>query len=234
LLSLAAAASLAHYAWLETDGVLTVGKKTMVKIGFGHEVTKSESAVPTEGLELWAIDPAGTKTSLTPAASGNWVTAEFTPKGAGTYRFVMAQDRGVLSQTTKGFKPGGRDVHPDAKKSMKLWRSAAVYASAGGAPVSAGAPLGLPLEVLMDRKPGEIHLTVFRAGQPAPGVEVALNVVGSEEAVPVGKTSTGGRLVVKQGQLKGPALYVVSLAEPAAKGANYDTNNFTSVLEVTW
>jgi uncharacterized GH25 family protein len=234
VLSLAIPASFAHFAWLETDSTLTVGKSATIKIGYGHEVTKSESAVSTEGLKLWAIDPAGMKTELRPVASGDWVVAEFTPKAKGAYRFVMTQDRGVLSQTTKGFKPGGRDVHPDAKKSMKLWRSATVHASTPGEAVLAGAPLQLPLEVLMDRKPGEVHLTVLREGQPMLAAEVSLNVVGSEDTVPVGKTNPDGKLVLKQGSLKGPALYVVSLAEPAAKDANYDTNNFTSVVEVTW
>lgn len=234
LVAALAASAGAHFAWLEMDGALTVGKPAVVKIGYGHEVTKSESAVSTEGLQLWAIDPSGAKTALKPVASGNWVTAEFTPKAPGAYRFVMTQDRGVLSQTTKGFKPGGRDVHPDAKKSMKLWRSAVVYASAGGAPVSAGTPLKLPLEVLAERKPGELHLMVLRDGQAMPGAEVKLNQVGSEDTIPVGKTDASGKLVVKQGEMKGPALYVVSLEEPAAKGSNYDTNNFTSVIEVTW
>lgn len=234
LLPLAAGAVFAHFAWLEMDGVLTVGKPATVKIGYGHEVTKSESAVSTEGLQLWAIEPSGAKIPLKPAPSGNWLTAEFTPKMAGAYRFVMTQDRGVLSQTTKGFKPGGRDVHPDAKKSMKLWRSAVVYALAGSASSSPGSPLKLPLEVLADRKPGELHLTVLRDGQPMPGAEVKLNQAGSEDTIPVGKTDAEGKLVVKKGDMKGPALYVVSLEEPATKGANYDTNNFTSVIEVTW
>jgi uncharacterized GH25 family protein len=234
LFSLAAVAAVAHYAWLEIDGALVVGQPATVKIGYGHEVTKSESAVSVEGLQLVAIHPSGEQTALAPVPLGNWVTAKFTPKTPGVYRFVMTQDRGVLSQTTKGFKPGGRDVHPDAKKSMKLWRSAIVYAAAGGAPVTAGAPMRIPLEVLLDRKPGEVHLTVLRAGQPVPSAEVKLNQVGSEDAIPVGKTDAEGRLIVKQGGLRGPALYVVSLEEAAAKGANYDTNNFTSVVEVTW
>lgn len=224
----------AHFAWVETDGPLVVGKAAKIKIGYGHEVTQSESAVSLEGLKLWAIDASGAKIELSPSVSGNWVVSDFTPKAAGAYRFVMTQDRGVLSQTTKGFKPGGRDVYPDAKKSMKLWRSATVYASTNGIAVSAGAPLNLPLEVLLDRKAGEIQLTVLHAGQPMLGAEVALNVPGSEDTVAVGKTNPDGKLTVKQGSLKGPALYVVTLAEPASKGANYDTNNFTSVLEVTW
>lgn len=234
LVSVAIFAASAHFAWLETEPVLTVGKKTEVKVGFAHSVGPSESAVSLENLQLWAVDPSGAKTALTPVVSGAWVVAEFTPKSAGVHRFVMTQDRGVLSQTAKGYKPGGRDVHPDAKKSLKLWRSASVYASAGGAPVSAGAPLKLPLEVLMDRKADEMWLTVLRNGQPAAGAEVAASYPGKEDTVSVGKTNAAGKLAVKQNSVKGPVAYVVSVEQPVAKGANFDTDSLTSVVHVTW
>jgi uncharacterized GH25 family protein len=235
LAALGAATVSAHYAWIETSPVLRPGEKVQIKIGYGHEVTNSESAVSMDKLELWAIDPSGTKTALKPIVSDKWVIADFTAKEKGVYRFVLTQDRGVMSQTTKGFKAGGRDVHPDAKKSMKLWRSAVTYSSTDGVKYSTGKPLGLPFEVVADRKGDSLELTVLRDGKASSGTEIGLNVPGKEEADPVGKTDGNGRFVYKvPAGTKGPMLFVATSVEPAQKGANYDTNNLTSVLEVTW
>lgn len=222
----------AHFAWVETSSAtLKAGQATTVKIGFGHEVGNSESAVSLDGLTLWAVAPNGEKSALTPRVDGKWVVADFKAKSAGVYRFVLAQDRGVMSQTTKGYKPGGRDVHPDAKKSMKMWRSAVAYAWTDGASHSAGKPLGLPIEVLADRKGDSVELTVLRDGKTVSGAEIGMNVPGKEEADPVGKSGTDGKFTHKL-PAKGPALFLVTTADPAPKGANYDTYNLTTVVVV--
>ncbi len=224
-----------HYTWLETKAELKAGEKTTVKIGHGHEVTNSESAISLNGLELVAHAPSGKKIPLKPVASAAYLEASFTPDEMGVYRFVLTQDRGVMSQTTKGYKAGGRDVHPDAKTSMKLWRSASVYAWTQGAKYQAGKPLGLPLEVIADRKADSLELTVMRNGKPAPGVEVGVNVAGKEDADPIGKTDGSGKLLYKVPvSTKGAMLLVATLSEPAAKGANYDKDSLTSTLELTW
>ncbi len=230
LLLASAFAASAHYAWIETEAkTLAAGQTTKVKIGFGHEVGQSESAVNLDGLALWAIAPSGQKVALKPVPADKWVVAEFTAKEAGVYRFVMTQDRGVMSQTTKGFKPGGRDVHPDAKKSMKMWRSAVTYAGTGDKMHGAG--LGLPFEVLANRQGGAVELTVLRNGQPVTGAEVALNVPGKEEADKVGMTDASGKFRHSVAG-SGPSLFLVTMSSPAPAGSNYDTETLTSVLVV--
>jgi uncharacterized GH25 family protein len=232
-LTLAAALSAsAHFAWLETDkAVVKAGETVKVKVGYGHEVGDSESAVSLDNLQLWAISPSGAKAALKPSVADKWVVADFTAKESGTYRFVMTQDRGVMSQTTKGYKAGGRDLHPDAKKSMKLWRSAVTYTSTDAAKADAGSAAGLPFEVIAARKGDNVEMTVYREGKPFPGAEVSLNVPGSEDANKIGDTDGNGRFVHKVSGA-GPKLFLITTAEPAPKGANYDTFNLTSVLVV--
>ena len=215
----------AHFAWLEAPTELKAGEAVKVKIGFGHEVGKSDSAVNVEGLEVWAISPSGVKTALKPVTADNWVVADFTPRETGVHRFAFAQDRGVISQTTKGYKPGGRDVHPDAKKSMKMWRS--------GVTETSGKPIGLAFEAVGHRKGDRIEITVFREGKPFSGADVALNVPGQEEAAKIGASDGNGRFTHPLAAgAKGPMLFLVTSVEPAHKGANFDTNNVASVLLV--
>jgi len=221
----------AHFAWLETEAKrLQVGQTTKVKIGFGHEVGNSESAINLDGLELFAISPSGKKVALNPVAADKWVVADFTATETGVYRFVMTQDRGVMSQTTKGFKPGGRDVYPDAKKSMKMWRSAVTYVSAGGDQGHA-ASLGLPFEVMAQREGSKVLLTVLQGGRPFPNAEISLNVPGQEEANKIGVSNQMGNFEYKVPG-PGPNLFLVTTASPAPPGANYDTENLTSVLVI--
>jgi uncharacterized GH25 family protein len=229
LLAAAAFSATAHFAWIETEAkTLAAGQKTKVKICFGHEVGKPESAISLDGLEFWAIAPSGQKTALKATAAEKWLVADFTATEGGLHRFVMAQDRGVMSQTANGFKAGGRDAHPDAKKSMKMWRSAVTYAGAGAGSASG---LGLPLEVVAQRKGATVEMTLMRAGKPLAGADVALNVPGKEEAETIGVTDASGKFRHQMAG-SGPVLFLFTTASPAPAGANYDTENMSSVFVV--
>lgn len=233
---LGAATLSAHFAWVEAmPAMLEAGKTAKVRIGNGHDLAKSESAVSLDGLKLWAISPSGAKTELKPAAEGTWVTAAYSVKETGVYRFVMTQDRGVMSQTTKGYKPGGRDVHPDAKKSMKIWRSASAVAWTTGAKFTLVKPIGLGLELTGERTADGIALVVLRDGKPHAGADLAIGLPGKEDDEPIGKSDSNGRFVYKApANAKGPIVFLATIIEPAQKGANYDTNNYAAALHLNW
>jgi uncharacterized GH25 family protein len=220
---LGAATLSAHFAWVETASTLKMGEPARIRIGYGHDLAQSVSAASTEGLHLWAVGPSGTRTDLEPAADGNWLAATFTPKQKGFYRFVFVQDRGVLSQTTTGYKAGGRDVYPDAKRSFKSWRTGSVYASTPNAkPVLK--PLGLALEILAERNgKGEVILTVFRDGKPTAGVDVTCAVPGKTTSEKVGTSDEKGRVVANPAP--GPTFFQASVSTPAPTGSNYDSEN---------
>jgi hypothetical protein len=147
----------------------------------------------------------------------------------------MIQDRGVMSQTATGFQPGGRDKHPDAKRSMKIWRSAVAYARTSGVPVSRAKSLGLPIELVCEMKPGELELTALRNGKPAPGVEVTLAVAGKTEPDKVGKTDAAGKVTYKANPTANKALlFIAAVEEAMPKGSNYESNNLTAVLHLNW
>lgn len=229
-------AAVAHFAWIDAaPGKLVVGQPAKVRIGFGHDLAKSESAISLDGTSMFAISPSGAKTELKPAVDGVWLSAAAAVKDKGVHRFYFTQDRGIMSQTTKGYKPGGRDVHPDAKKSYKSWRSGLVYAWTADAKFAAGKAIGLPLEVLADRSSDSVTLTVLRDGKPASGAEVSVAWPGVEEAQSVGKADGNGRFVYKVPAGKtGQFVLLAAVVEPAQKGLTYDTNNFTSSVLLNW
>lgn len=228
------AASLsAHFAWIDAPS-LKVGETAKIRIGNGHDIASSESAINLDGLKAWAVTPSGAKSDLKVVADGKWVVANYAVKEAGNYRFVMVQDRGVLSQTPKGYKPGGRDVHPDAKKSMKIWRSAVAYASTG-AKATAVKPVGVEFEITAEQSGDSVVLSVYRGGKPFGGAGIAVGLPGMDDDKDLGKADSNGKFTYKiPAGAKGPAVFLATVAEPAAKGANYDTNNYTAAAYLNW
>lgn len=225
----------AHFAWIDLAGTLKTGQTATIRIGFGHDLGKSESAISLDGTSVFAIAPSGAKSALTPKVEGAWLVAGYPVKEAGSHRAYFTQDRGVISQTTKGYKPGGRDVHPDAKKSYRSWRSGMVYASTADAKAVPGKPLGLALETVAEKSSDGYAITVYRDGKPAADAEISGAWPGEEEAQPVGRADKSGRFVYKvPAGKKGAFLILASVIEPAPKGANYDTANFSASVLLNW
>lgn len=230
---LAAVTLSAHFAWIDAP-TLTVGKTAKIRIGNGHDLGKSESALSLDGLKAWSLAPSGAKADLKFTADGNWLTADFSVKEAGAHRFVMVQDRGVFSQTTKGFKAGGRDVNPDAKKATKYWRSGLAYGSTDSKQAPAK-PLGLELELTAVRAGNDIHLTVYRAGKPFAGAKLAIGLEGVADDQEIGKSDANGKFTyqVASGK-KGPAVFLAVVLNDAPKGSNFDVSNHTAAAYLNW
>lgn len=233
----AAALSLsAHVVWIESAvPQLEVGKKALVRIGNGHDIARSESALSIGGVEMWVVTPANSKAPLTPVVNGPWVSSEYQVPGPGVYRFVMSHDRGVLSSTPAGLKPGGRDVHKNAVRSMKVWRSASAIGMTQGATMGALKPLGLVFELVGHRRGNAMELMVVRDGKPQAGVNIVIATPGKAEEDSIGKTDAAGKLSYKVPEgVKGPVVFAASITEPAEKTANFDTYNYSSSLYLRW
>jgi uncharacterized GH25 family protein len=84
LVLMAGAAGLwAHFVWVDAMPVtLKTGETAKVRIGNGHDLAESESALNLAGLETFAIAPSGGRTDLKPEIAGKWVVAPYSVKEA--------------------------------------------------------------------------------------------------------------------------------------------------------
>ena len=232
----AAITALAHYTWLAPVAApLEVGKTATVRIGHGHKFPQSEEAINASQIDLFAIAPSGAKVKLEAAVDGNAVTAPYAVKEAGLHRIAFVQDRGVTSRTPRGVKAGGRDKNPDATQAYRTLRTAVAYCGASGIAATGGKPLGLEIELTGEMSGGAWKLRLMKQGQPAADAPIEVFLAGATRAVAAGKTGPDGRLGYQApAGAKGPALFFVSLKDPAPAGAKYDSAQYETSLYVTW
>lgn len=225
----------AHYTWMApAEAPLIQGKANKIQIAHGHRFPASEEAIAAAQVRAFAIAPSGKRTDLKAVAAGKVVLMDYTPGEAGTHALGFVQDRGVSSRTPSGVKKGGRDVNPTATQAFRTVRTAVGYASTGKvSPSSKG--LGLEFEIVPQIAGGTITLQLLRAGKPLLGAGIGLLVNGAEEPNELGKTDAQGRLVYKPGAaIKPPVLFIADLAEPAQKGAAYDSTHLSTSLFLSW
>jgi uncharacterized GH25 family protein len=219
----------AHFVWISPQEMtLAAGQTVKVQLGNGHKFQASESAMSAEGLKVWAVAPSGKKQELTVAKSGNWLAADYQAAEAGVHWFYFVRDRGVMSRTPKGVKPGGKDKNPDATASFKSFGTG--FAHSPGKAVQK--PMGLPFETIAEVKPGQVVVTVLHDGKPSAGAEVSVSWPGQEE-VEIGKTGADGKLTYKvPAGKKGAVLFIGERQDKAPAGAAYDTQNYASTTQV--
>ncbi|ANW95578.1 ferredoxin [Wenyingzhuangia fucanilytica] len=122
IMLLASIQSFAHYMWVETNTIGTVGKPQQVKVFFGEytygeiEETNGDAFKSVQQFTLWAIDADGTKTELKTTAKDNYYLAEFTPKNNGTYTIVLDNNNiDVIDYTKYNFGIFKTHYHAIAK-----------------------------------------------------------------------------------------------------------------------
>src|SRR5690606_25630542 len=125
---------------------LTMGEATEFRIGSGHTFPFSEAPLNAEHLKAFVLAPSGKRTDIPTSASGRFLSGRYTPTEDGMYRFVFVQDRGVMSQTTRGYLPGGKDKHPGARQSFRSFRSAVAYSFTPQSKFGKGQSAGIPFE----------------------------------------------------------------------------------------
>jgi uncharacterized GH25 family protein len=221
----------AHFTWVTASvSPLEVGKTVEVRIGHGHQFPTSEEVIIAEGAEVYAIAPSGQRTGLAPKAEKPWLAASYKVAEAGMHRLMLAQDRGVRSWTTRGVQPGGKDKHPQAQRSARIFRSAVSYALTPGASYQKAKPLGLVFEMTGEVTGDQVVLTVLRESKPVAGVAIHLvGHAGGGEAL--GTTGPDGRfLYAFTAGNKGPLLFAADYIEQSAPTANYDRGEYATSL----
>jgi uncharacterized GH25 family protein len=221
----------AHFTWVTASvSPLEVGKTAEVLIGHGHQFPASEEVIITEAAEVYAVAPSGRRTALAPKAQKPLLVAGYKVAETGMHRFVLAQDRGVRSWTTQGVQPGGKDKHPQARRSARVFRSAVSYALTPGAAYEKAKPLGLVFEMTGEVTGDQVVLTVLRESKPVAGV--AIHLVGQARGgEALGKTGPDGRFnyAFTAGN-KGPLLFAADYIEQAAPTANYERGEYATSL----
>ena len=231
----AGAALFAHATWIApVAGPLEVGKSAIVQIGSGHAFPRSESALSPQNLEVFAVAPSGGRTDLKPNKSGSLLTASYAVREPGMHRFVFIQDRGVVSRTPQGLKPGGRDQNPGATQSMRMYRAAVAYAGTAGADLAFRAPLGLTFEATPQRAKDSVIVSVFLNSKPVAGAKIRAVLAGQKEQE-LGATGSDGKFTYRvPAGLNGAFLLVAAHSEKTTAGEKYDNADYSNTLHLTW
>jgi uncharacterized GH25 family protein len=228
-LALATAAQ-AHSFWI-TPAAATCkpGETVRVEVGQGHDFPNSEAAPDLKTVAAFAITPGGKKVPLTLTVDGAVLSAAYPATEAGTHRFYFVRDRGILSRTPQGLKPGGRDKNPNATRAFKYIGTASAAIQAGTGPEKAAAPLGLPFELLAAQSGGAVSFTALRDSKPAAGAVVEA-LLGGKEAE-IGKTGPDGKLSYKlPAGTRGRQVFAAALEIPAPAGSGFDAETFVTAV----
>ncbi len=235
LCSWGVASLFAHYTWLSpAPPTVGAGEPVTVLLANGHAFPAAEQ--PLKGVEIKAkvADPAGRMTALEVTDKGRGPEAAFRTGPEGLYRVAGEYDRGVISRTPEGWKPGGRAAHPDAASVIKSYNSFLCAVRTSGAVLGPAAPLGLAFELSWSRTAGGVAVLVTAGGKPVEGADVSI-VLGAGEAKPAGKTAASGRVEIEiAGPFKGPVLLTGSISKPAPADAGYDAERMSSSYFLTW
>jgi len=232
---LGAVSLFAHYTWLSpVPSTFKPGETVTVLLASGHAFPAAEQ--PLKGVDVKAkvADPAGRTTVLEVADKGRGPEATFKTGPEGLYRVAGEYDRGVISRTPEGWKPGGRASHPDASSVIKSYNSFLCAVRTPGTALDSAAPLGLAFEVSWSRTGRGIAVLVTAGGKPVEGADVSI-ILGSGEAKPAGKTGSAGRVDIEIAEpFKGPVLLTGSVSKPAPAGSDYDAERLSSSYFLTW
>lgn len=231
----AAVSLLAHDTWLSpTPSTAKLGETVTVQLASGHSFPAAGEPVKGVELKMTVFDPHGQSILLVPADKGRGPEAAFEVLAEGFYRVACEYDRGVISRTPAGWKPGGRSVHTNATSVLKAYNSFLCAIRTSGAPLDSPGPLGLLFEVSWMREGRRLIVLATSGGNPVGGAEISA-VIGSGDARSAGKTDAAGRLAIEIPEaFKGPIFLAGSVSRPMPAGSEYDAERTSSSYYLTW
>lgn len=206
-----------------------VGKSVKIMVAHGDRFPHTDEAVNAAQVKLYVLAPSGARTDLKATAEKIAVSSTFTPREAGAHRIVFTQDRGPISRTPKGVKPGGRDQNPNAIEAFSLLRTGVSYVGGSGSTAS----LGLDLELTAQLVSGVWQLQLLRSGKPVVGETVQVLLQEHEDATAVGRTGADGRLTYKPVSATGPLLFLAEVKEKVS-GMVIDFRTLSTSTYVNW
>jgi uncharacterized GH25 family protein len=145
---LCASSVFAHFTWIHPLlKSVHIGETVTVRISTGHAFPESEQAPSIENLTSFAVSPSGEMISLQFTGNGNFLHSSYMVGERGLHTLYFESDRGIISRTTRGWQPGGKDQHPHASSSMNLYTSALAHLYAGDSTLNGSAPIDLKFEL---------------------------------------------------------------------------------------
>lgn len=221
----------AHFNWIQPEKhIVPAGKPAAVYIASGHHFPKVEASPSRESLSVSALSPSGGRLELKPILEGKVITAEYSPSEKGLHVIFMEMDRGIMSQTAKGWQPGGRKEHPGARESMKYYVSALTAVRTGADIPAEGRPAGLTFEITGKRDSSAIRLSVLKESKPVEGAEISVVAEGGD-ALQLGKSDERGEAVytIPPGY-KGRLLFIAAKDTPMPDTADYGLERLRTSL----
>lgn len=219
----------AHTAWLApAPAKVKAGGPVTIIVSSGHSFPVPEEPVKGLDLKMTVIGPDGRTSIVIPADKGRGLEASFPTSAEGLYRATVEYDRGVISRTPDGWKPGGRSKYPAAKTVVKSYNSFICAVRTEKAGPAAPAPVGLAFELSWKTEGGRLVVLATAHGKPVAAAEISA-VFGSGDIKPAGKTDTSGRLVVGiPAGFHGPVLLAGSVSKDMPAGSDYDAERSAS------
>jgi len=221
-----------HFTWVSpATADFQAGKTVQIRVSHGDVFPNTEESIQAGQVRIIAVAPSGARTYPNALNAKTFVSAEFTPRETGSHRIAFTQDRGAMSRTPKGVRPGGRDRNADATEAFTMLRTGVWHSGKGHKPV------GLDVELTADRDSasGAWQVQLLRRGKPYQGQKVQVVGNGAKDGVEAGVTNPDGKIVWKPAAgAKGPVMFLAEFSEKAPAGGSVDTNRFSTTLYLSW
>jgi len=230
-----AASLFAHYTWLSpTPSTAKIGETVVVRLGNGHSFPVSEELVKDIELIMTVVDHSGKPTILVPTEKGKGLEASYKVETEGVYRVACEYDRGIISRTPEGWKPGGRSKYAKAMSVLKAYNSFLSVFKTSAASILSVDPIGLVFEISWRREGLKLLILATTKGNPIEGAEISA-IIGSGDAKPIGKTDKAGRIEIEiPDAFKGLILLMGSISKPMPVGFDYDAERKSSSYFLNW
>lgn len=225
----------AHYTWLSpAPATAKAGETVTVLLASGHSFPEAEAPVQGVALTMTLFGPSGKPAALTVADKGRGPEAAFKVEAEGVYLVAGELDRGIISRTPDGWKPGGKSEHPNAVSAMKSYSSFLCAVRTAGTPLTSAGPQGLAFEATWKREGRRLTVLMTAGAKPVEGAEVSV-IIGSGDSKPMGKSDAQGKVGIDIPEgFKGSVLLIGSLSKPAPAGSDYDLERMSSSHYLTW
>jgi len=207
-----------------------MGETVTVRISTGHAFPGSEHVPSIENLTSFAIAPSGDLVSLQFTEGEQFLQSSYTVGEEGLHTLYFESDRGIISRTTRGWQPGGKDQHPNAATSMNFYTSALAHVYAGESIPNSSEQVDLKFELIYKIEHDRIVLTAYRDSEPFEGAEISVVKTGSRQGETIGTTNDSGELSYSRDELTDELLFIAEYTRDAPDGSNYDTDYLRSTL----